>query len=76
MLEAHSNRVPELISHMDNIEKEKHNFPMIFTEILKDEINANDEISIYRGVKELAKKYSKDAALLFIWFNIFNRRRL
>lgn len=66
MFKVQSNHTTELISHMDNLEKEKHSLPMIFTEILKDEINANDELSIYRGIKELVEKYSKDAVSISI----------
>jgi len=32
----------------------------IFTEILKDEINANDQQKLYNGVKRLIKKYSQE----------------
>ncbi|WP_235832676.1 hypothetical protein [Acetivibrio mesophilus] len=32
----------------------------MFTEILKDEINANDQQRIYNGVKRLIKKYSQE----------------
>jgi hypothetical protein len=32
--------------------------PLLFAEILKDEINANDEQELYFGVKNIIKKYS------------------
>lgn len=38
------------------------NLSLIFTEILKDEINANDEERLYNGLKRLVRKYSDDNA--------------
>ncbi|HHV28736.1 MAG TPA: hypothetical protein GXX73_03885 [Clostridium sp.] len=42
------------------MEKEVCNIGTVFTEILKDEINANDQQRIYNGVKRLIKKYSQE----------------
>jgi hypothetical protein len=33
---------------------------MLFAEIFKDEINANDEQKLYNGVKRVIRKYSED----------------
>ncbi|MCX7745888.1 MAG: hypothetical protein N2645_03210 [Clostridia bacterium] len=42
---------------MENTEKEKCNLSLIFAEIFKDEINANEEQDLYQGVKKVIKKY-------------------
>ena len=51
----------EIFPELDKLEKEKCNLPQVFAEILKDEINANNEYDIYHDVKEFINKYSKDA---------------
>lgn len=45
-MEKSEGRVPELAS--------------VFTEIIKDEIDANDQHKLYNGVKRLIKKYSQE----------------
>lgn len=66
MTEVYSKHVLELMVYMDMLEKEKHNLPMIFTEILKDEINANDELNIYHGIKKFIQKHSENRNSIYI----------
>lgn len=56
----HEKQITKLIVEMDMLEKENRDVPIIFSEILKNEINANDEQSIYKELKKLIEKYSKD----------------
>nr|WP_235715945.1 hypothetical protein [Acetivibrio cellulolyticus] len=42
------------------MEKRICNLPNVFAEILKDEINANDEQRLFNGFKRIIKKYSQD----------------
>lgn len=66
MLEWYLNYTLNSVSYMDCLEKEDQRLPLIFTDILKDEINANDELSIYKGIKELVNKYSEDISAISI----------
>lgn len=50
----------ELINELEVLEKDICNLPDIFAEILKDEINANDEQRLFNGVKRIIKKFSED----------------
>lgn len=50
----------DLLNELEFMEKEACNIPGIFAEILKDEINANDEQRLYNGFKRIIKKYSND----------------
>lgn len=50
----------ELINELEVMEKDICNLPDIFSQILKDEINANDEQRLFNGFKRIVKKYSKD----------------
>lgn len=50
----------ELINELEVLEKDICNLPGIFAEILKDEINANDEQRLFNGFKRTIKKYSQD----------------
>ncbi|HOM03744.1 MAG TPA: hypothetical protein PLH43_13140 [Acetivibrio sp.] len=45
---------------MESIESKVCNVGTVFTEILKDEINANDQQRLYNGLKRLIKKYSRE----------------
>lgn len=45
---------------IEDIEKQKCSMPLLFAEIFKDEINANDEQELYNGVKNIVKKYSRE----------------
>jgi hypothetical protein len=42
------------------------NVPVVFAEMFKDEINANDEKRLYSGVKKIVKKYSDNNDALSI----------
>ena len=50
----------QAVSDMEMMEKKVFNLSLIFAEMLKDEINANDELKLYNGIKRLISKYSKD----------------
>lgn len=50
----------KLINELESLEKDNCNLPQIFSEILKDEINANDERRLYNGIKRIIKKYSQE----------------
>jgi len=56
-----NSRLMDLVSEIEKAEKENPNVPLIFTEVLKDEINANNEVRMYNGMKRLIKKYSEDS---------------
>lgn len=48
---------------MDKLEKNEENVcnvPIVFAEMFKDEINANEEDRLYNGVKRIIRKYSED----------------
>jgi len=49
-----------LVNELEVMEKEACNIPNLFAEILKDEINANDEKRLYNGFKRIIKKYAED----------------
>jgi hypothetical protein len=51
----------DTIDELEELEKNACNLPLIFSEILKDEINANDEEKLYNGMKRMVRKYSNDA---------------
>lgn len=52
------------LDEMEKTEKKVFNLSLIFAEMLKDEINANDEIKLYNGVKRLIGKYSGNSAAI------------
>ncbi|MCX7923613.1 MAG: hypothetical protein N3B21_16625 [Clostridia bacterium] len=54
------------VDQLETLEKEICNLPMIFAEMFKDEINANDEQRLYNGVKRVVKKYSQDKSAISI----------
>lgn len=45
---------------MEELEKAECTLPLIFAELFKDEINANDEHRIFNGIKRVIKKYAED----------------
>lgn len=56
-----NNKTLDLLMEVENMESEVcRNIASVFTEILKDEINANDEQRLYNGTKRLIKKYSQE----------------
>lgn len=50
----------DLINELEGMEKNICNLSDVFAEILKDEINANDEERLFNGFKRIIKKYSQD----------------
>jgi len=58
--------ISDIIVELENMEKNICNMPLVFTEIFKDEINANDELRLYNGVKRIVKKYSSDREALAV----------
>lgn len=59
-IDSSTNITLRLINELESLEKDNSNLPLIFSEILKDEINANDEIKLYNGIKRIIKKYSQE----------------
>lgn len=57
---------------MEKLEKNSCNLPLVFAEMFKDEINANDENKMYNGIKRITKKYSEDKKAFSI-INEFTR---
>jgi hypothetical protein len=56
----HTGKTSDLIGQIESLEKEKCNIPILFAEIFKDEINANNEQTLYNGIKRVVRKYSED----------------
>lgn len=54
----------ERIEQMEDMEKKVCHLPLIFAEIFKDEMNANEEQKLYNGVKRLIKKYSGEPSAI------------
>ena len=50
----------EAVDRLESIEKNICNAPIIFAEMFKNEINANEEDRLYNGVKRIIRKYSED----------------
>ncbi|AEV69804.1 hypothetical protein [Acetivibrio clariflavus] len=50
----------ETIKELEDMERNMCNLPEVFSQILKDEINANDESRLFNGVKRIIKKYSQN----------------
>lgn len=48
----------DLIKEFEDMEKNVCGLPDVFSQILKDEINANDEERLFNGFKRIIKKYS------------------
>lgn len=51
----------DAVIELESNENRLNNLPLIFAEMFKDEINANDEHKLYNGVKRVIKKYSDDS---------------
>jgi len=58
---TNSAKLMELVSQMEELHREKHNVPLVFAEIFKDEINSNDEQRLFNGIKRVIKKYGQDS---------------
>ncbi|MCR4436593.1 MAG: hypothetical protein QHH06_12015 [Clostridiales bacterium] len=54
------NKIEELTVQLEDLEKNKCSVPLVFAEMFKDEVNANDERKMYNGVKRVLRKYSGD----------------
>lgn len=50
----------ESISQLEAKEKDVCNLPLIFAEMFKDEMNANEEVKLYNGIKRIIRKYAED----------------
>ncbi|HEX3027512.1 MAG TPA: hypothetical protein VHR42_09875 [Clostridia bacterium] len=48
------------VEELEGLEKTSCNVALVFAEMFKDEVNANDEIKLYNGMKRVLKKYSAD----------------
>jgi len=48
------------VDKLESFEKNSCNVPIIFAEMFKDEINANEEDRLYNGIKRIIRKYSED----------------
>lgn len=57
---TNENSLIQSVAEMEEMEKKSCNFPLVFTEMFKDEINANDELKLYNGVKRIIRKYSEN----------------
>jgi hypothetical protein len=56
----HAENTVEIVGKLESLEREMCNLALIFAEMFKDEINANDEMEMYNGIKDVIKKYSGD----------------
>ena len=56
----------QALSDMERMEKKVFNLSLIFAEMLKDEINANDELRLYNGVKRIIARYSGDRHVISV----------
>lgn len=63
---AISGGMKETIASMESLKSEACNLPLIFAEMFKDEVNANDELRMFNGVMRIIKKYSGDAGSIGI----------
>lgn len=66
-----STTIVELLDQMEKVEKDICNFPMVFVEMMKNEINANDEQEMYNSVKKLLRKHAKDAKAISLMEDFF-----
>lgn len=62
----------KLVNEMESIEKDVCNLPLVFSDMFKNEINANDERKLYNGVKRIIKKYAQEGDAIEI-INEFTR---
>lgn len=57
---GYSNKLAKLVHELEETEKDVSGMPLVFAEMLKNEINANDEHRIYNGIKRIVRKYAED----------------
>ena len=61
-----SGKLLDIVLELEDVEKDVCNLPMIFAEMFKDEINANDEQMIYNDIKDVIKRYSDDKNAILV----------
>ncbi len=54
------------VIELEKLEKRICNIPVIFAEMFKDEVNANEEQKLFNGVKRIIKKYNGDKKAISI----------
>ncbi len=54
------------IDKLEKMEQNVCNVPIIFADMFKNEINANEEDRLYNGIKRIVRKYSEDKNALSI----------
>lgn len=67
-----SEELQGLLKKMDEADKEICNFQLVFTEILKNEIDAADEREIYAKVMKILQKYLNDEKSLKAIYEFFS----
>lgn len=55
--ESITSRFKRLLMEMEELEKRDGRFRLVLAEILKDEINANDEENLYNGIIRILREY-------------------
>ena len=60
MSNSHTENIVEIVGRIESLETKMCNVALIFAEMFKDEINANDEQKMYNDVKSIIKKYTQD----------------
>lgn len=66
IVKNHDGNVIKTVLELEGMEKEVCNLPMLFAEVFKDEINANDEKEMYDGIKEIINKYSDNQSAISV----------
>lgn len=61
---TNENHLFQTLSEMEELEKKECNLALLFAEMFKDEINANDERKLYNGIKRVVKKYAEDRSAM------------
>ncbi|MDP4091966.1 MAG: hypothetical protein Q8920_01240 [Bacillota bacterium] len=59
-MDQNRNNIIESLTELEKMEKDKCSLPLIFAEVFKDEMNANEEHKLYNGFVRLIHKYSED----------------
>lgn len=67
-----SARILKAIDQLEKIEQNACNIPVIFADMFKNEINANEEERLYNGIKRIIRKYSEDGNAISV-INEFTR---
>lgn len=64
MLDGKTNGILKAVEELEELEKQVCSLPMIFAEMMKDEINANEERKLYNGIKRILRRYSGDRKVM------------